>query len=82
MGAVLAIEDAVLLGRAFASSEDIAQALARYEGARVGRARFVVERFSMQAPRFQSADPDSFHHDVPVDEAFGLFDYNPATVPV
>jgi salicylate hydroxylase len=81
-GAVLAIEDAVLLGRAFASSEDIAQALARYEGARVGRARLVVERSSMQAPRFQSADPDSFHHDVPVDEALGLFDYNPGTVPV
>ena len=59
-GAVLAIEDVVLLGRA----------------------RFAVERSSMQAPRLQSADPDSFHHEVPVDEALGLFDYNPATVPV
>ena len=39
-------------------------------------------RILAQAPRFQSADPDSFHHDVPVDEALGLFDYNPATVPV
>jgi salicylate hydroxylase len=81
-GAVLAIEDAVLLGRAFSGSDDIPQALARYEGARVGRARFVVERSTMQAPRFQGADPDSFHHDVPVDEALGLFDYNPAKVPV
>lgn len=81
-GAVLAIEDAVLLGRAFASSDDIPQALARYESARVGRARFVVERSTLQAPRFQGPDPDSFHHEVPVDEALGLFDYNPATVPV
>ncbi len=81
-GAVLAIEDAVLLGRAFASSQDTAQALARYESARVGRARFVVERSTLQAPKFQGSDPDSFRHEVPVDEALGLFDYNPATVPV
>jgi salicylate hydroxylase len=81
-GAVLAIEDAVLLGRAFSGSEDVTQALARYESARVGRARFVVERSTLQAPRFQSPNPDSFHHEVPVDEALGLFEYNPAKVPV
>ena len=81
-GAVLAIEDAVLLGRAFEQASDVTEALARYESARVGRARFVVERSTLQAPRFQSPDPDSFHHDTPVDEALGLFDYNPAAVPV
>lgn len=81
-GAVLAIEDAVLLGRAFEQTHDVVDALARYESARVGRARFVVERSTMQGPRFQGDDPDSFHHDVPVDEALGLFDYNPAAVPV
>lgn len=81
-GAVMAIEDAVVLGRAFAESEDLAQALARYEAARVGRARLVVERSSLQVPRFHADDPDAFHHDVPVDEALGLFKYDPAHAPV
>ncbi len=80
-GAVMAIEDAVVLARAFRASADIPEALARYEGARVGRARLVVERSTLQVPRFHSSDPDSFHHDVPVDEALGLFRYNPAQVP-
>ena len=81
-GAVMAIEDAVLLGRAVHEAADMPEALARYEGARVGRARFVVERSTAQVPRFHSPDPDSFRHDVPVDEALGLFGYNPALVPV
>ena len=81
-GAVMAIEDAVLLGRAFAAAEDVPRALARYEAARVGRARLVVEQSSLQVPRFHSSDPDSFHHDVPVDESLGLFSYDPGTVPV
>jgi salicylate hydroxylase len=81
-GAVLAIEDAVLLARAFAAAPDVDQALHRYEAARVGRARFVVERSTMQAPKFQSNDPDSFHHDTPVDEALGLFNYDPRSAPV
>jgi salicylate hydroxylase len=81
-GAVMAIEDAVVLGRAFRQAADMPEALARYEGARVGRARFVVERSSLQVPRFHSPDPDSFRHDTPVDEALGLFGYDPAVVPV
>lgn len=81
-GAVMAIEDAVLLGRAFPPSADVNEALARYEAARVGRARFVVERSMLQVPRFHSDDPDSFRHDIPVDEALGLFRYDPALVPV
>ena len=81
-GAVMAIEDAVLLGRAFHDAEDLHQALARYEAARVGRARLVVERSSLQVPRFHSDKPDDFHHAVPVDEALGLFGYDPARVPV
>lgn len=81
-GAVMAIEDAVLLARAFRAAPDIPEALARYEGARVGRARLVVERSSLQVPRFHAPDPDEFHHDVPVDEALGLFRYNPGQVPV
>ena len=80
--AVMAIEDAVLLARAFQAAPDIPEALARYEGSRVGRARLVVERSSAQVPIFHSDDPDAFHHDLPPDEALGLFRYNPAHVPV
>ena len=47
-----------------------------------GRARVVVERSTLQTPRFHSADPDAFHHDVPADEALGLFEFKPAAVPV
>lgn len=81
-GAVMAIEDAVLLGRAFASAEDWSQALARYEAARVGRARLVVERSALQVPRFHAADPDAIEHLRPADEGLGLFGYDPARVPV
>ncbi len=61
---------------------DVPEALARYEAARVGRARFVAERSALQVPRFHSPDPDGFRHDVPVDEALGLFAYDPSQVPV
>lgn len=81
-GAVMAIEDAVVLGRAFHDAEDLSQALARYEAARVGRARFVVERSSLQVPRFHSDRPDDFQQTVPVDEGLGLFAYDPAQVPI
>ncbi|MCB1624255.1 MAG: FAD-dependent monooxygenase [Pseudomonadales bacterium] len=81
-GAVMAIEDAVLLGRAVAAAEDMSRALARYEAARVGRARLVVEQSTLMVARFHSSDPDSFRHDVPVDESLGLFAYDPGTVPV
>jgi salicylate hydroxylase len=81
-GAVMAIEDAVLLGRAFHDALDLHQALARYEAARVGRARFVVERSSLQVPRFHASNPDAFHHQMPVDEGLGLFGYDPGRVPV
>ncbi|MCS6946307.1 MAG: FAD-dependent monooxygenase, partial [Steroidobacteraceae bacterium] len=41
-GAVLAIEDGVVLARAFAAARDIGEALERYERARIERAAFVV----------------------------------------
>ena len=57
-GAVMAIEDAVLLGRAFKAAEDVPRALARYEAARVGRARLVVEQSTMmvEGKMFHSKD--------------------------
>lgn len=81
-GAVLALEDSVVLGRALAAAANLDQGLARYEAARVGRARFIVERSAGMAPVWFGDQPEKFHHDIPVDEELGLFNYDPGTVPV
>jgi salicylate hydroxylase len=81
-GAALALEDAAILGRAFAAAPDVEQGLARYEAARVGRARFVVERSTKMGEVWFGDEPDRFQPEIPVDEALGLFAYDPATVPV
>lgn len=81
-GAVMALEDAVILGRALRVGEDLPQALARYEAARVGRARLVVERSALQVPRFHAPHPEDYSQTIPADEALGLFAYDAATVPV
>lgn len=81
-GAVLALEDAAILGRALAAAPNIEQGLGRYEAARVGRARFIVERSTAMSAVWFGDDPDSFHHETPVDEELGLFTYDPGVVPV
>ena len=82
-GAVMAIEDAAVLARAFAAADTVPEALARYERARVGRANRVMAlsregglRLVSQATgaytagRFTSAG------------SLGLMDYDPLTIPV
>jgi salicylate hydroxylase len=76
-GACMAIEDALLLGRAFAASETLREALQRYEAARKTRGTNVQlwsreEGLALQDPgrtRRSAADR-------------GLLDYDPASVPV
>lgn len=84
-GAVLAIEDAVLLARAIAASDDVAQALARYEAARIPRASFVVRESRKAVKVFHSHEPEKYALKTggkAADERLGLFDYNPTTVAV
>lgn len=81
-GAVMALEDAAVLGRAFAAGTDVPQALARYEAARVGRARLVVEQSTAAVPKMHSSQPENFKHDLPLDEELGLFTYDAGKVPV
>ncbi|MBM3224654.1 MAG: monooxygenase [Candidatus Tectomicrobia bacterium] len=75
-GACIAIEDGLVLGRAFAVAGSIEEALARYEAARKPRGT-TVQRLSreqgrhLQASRAGQAAPD-----------LGLLDYDPVTVPV
>lgn len=76
-GACMALEDALLLGRAFAAASTIDEALRRYEGARKARGTNVQlwsreEGMALQdptRPRFTALDR-------------GLYDYDPVSEPV
>lgn len=81
-GAVLAIEDAVVLARALESTDDIEEALVRYEKARIPRAAFVVHESRQAVKVFHSAEPEQYAKKTggrAADERLGLFGYNPAT---
>jgi salicylate hydroxylase len=76
-GACMAIEDALLLGRAFAASETVDEALRRYEAARKTRGTNVQlwsreEGLALQDP----SKPRRTAY------ARGLLDYDPVAVPV
>jgi salicylate hydroxylase len=84
-GAVLAIEDAVVLARALTASTTIDEALRRYEKARMERAAFVVHESRKAGKQFHAPDPASYAqrtNNKPADEGLGLFSYNPVTQPV
>lgn len=84
-GAVLAIEDGVVLARAFAASSSVTEALKRYETARRERATLVFNESRRAVRKFHAADPAKFTRSVnsqPVDEALGLFAYDPSQAPV
>lgn len=84
-GAVLAIEDAVVLARALTASATIDEALRRYESARMERAAFVVHESRKAGKQFHAPDTASYAqrtNSKPVDEGLGLFSYNPVTQPV
>jgi salicylate hydroxylase len=84
-GAVLAIEDGVVLARAFAAATTVEEALARYEAARRERAAFVVHESRKAGKTFHAPDTDSYAQRTngrAADEGLGLFSYNPVTQPV
>ncbi len=84
-GAVLAIEDGIVLARAFEASSDVEQALRRYEAARRERAAFVVHESRKAGKQFHAPDTDSYAKRTAgkaADEGLGLFSYNPVTQPV
>ena len=80
-GACMAIEDGLILGRAFAASATLAEAFSRYEAARRDRANGV-----QLAARYQGTQ----HHGATASgpsggktaATLGLFAYNPVTEPV
>jgi salicylate hydroxylase len=80
-GACMAIEDGLVLGRAFAASQDLAEALARYEAARRDRANGVQLAARYQGTQHHgstASGPNSGKTAV----TLGLFSYNPVTQPI
>jgi salicylate hydroxylase len=81
-GAVLAIEDGVVLGRAFAAADAVPEALQRYEAARRERASFVVHESRKAGKQYHAPDASTYTARTggkAADEGLGLFSYNPVT---
>ncbi len=80
-GASCAIEDGVVLGRAFAECEDVDSALDCYVASRIERASTLQRESNLGGERLQAIDPDMFR-DTPIkdEDALGIFAYDPATV--
>lgn len=84
-GAVLAIEDAVVIARALDAASSVEEALTRYEAARLPRASFVVLESRQAAKQFHSPDTSSYGQRAgnrAADEGRGLFAYNAVTQPI
>ena len=79
-GAVMAIEDGMVLGRCFAKAAAPEEALRLYEGARKQRANAAQIRTRERARALQGLDSDpNPGRDA---EDLGMFDYDPTTVPI
>lgn len=82
-GAVMAIEDAMVLARAFESSSDCEEALRRYEDARRERTTFVMLKSREAVTRYHAPDTDAYDKSAhQAGDALGLFAYNPVTVAI
>ena len=82
LGAAMALEDAVVLARAFALEASPDAALARYDAARRPRATAVADASVHQGIALQTQDPDHFKGgDAPAaNRAF--FDHDPMTAAI
>src|SRR6516164_11865968 len=80
-GACIAIEDAMVLARAFAAASTFAQAFSMYENTRKGRANGVQLASRRHADEIQGATPRGANPGTGAMER-GLYAYNPVTVPL
>jgi salicylate hydroxylase len=82
-GAACGIEDAVVLARALAASDTLAEGLERYQKARHERATFIQQESNANADRMQGQDTNLFGlGEMKDEESLGLFTYDPRTVDV
>ncbi|QTD57427.1 FAD-dependent monooxygenase [Parasphingorhabdus cellanae] len=82
-GASCAIEDGVILGRAFAAAKTVDEALKIYADSRIERASLLQSESNLGGERLQTIDPYAFRN-TPIknEDALGIFAYDPATVPL
>ncbi len=82
-GAVMAIEDGVVLARCLAEAGNVTEALQRYESARVERTTLVMLNSAEIIHRFFAPDTDRFAEGNNTnEESLGLFHYDAWSVPV
>jgi salicylate hydroxylase len=82
-GAVMAIEDGLVLARALAAARDWREGLERYESARRERGTMVMRESHVNARRMYTRDPDRYSGASHVNaESLGLYAYNALEVPV
>jgi salicylate hydroxylase len=81
-GAAMAIEDGVVLGRAFAGSDSFAEAFARYEAERKPRTDFIQQQSLLGADRLQFEVGQSGLPPAETEDSLGIFHYDPATAEI
>lgn len=82
-GAVMALEDAMVLARCIESASDLEEALARYERARVERTTQVMLESRRNGEQLTSFDPDAYTEEAHRnEESLGLAEYDAVTIPI
>jgi salicylate hydroxylase len=81
-GAAMAIEDGIMLGRAFAMSASTDEALRRYEAVRVPRTSFIQRESAQGADRLQYEIAQTGLAPTKTEDSLGIFHYDPATAPI
>ncbi len=82
-GAAAAIEDALILARAFEAAADTPEALVRYEAARKERCGFIQTESNLNADRLEGDEAHLYGMtQIKNEETLGLFAYDAGAVPV
>jgi salicylate hydroxylase len=81
-GAAMAIEDGVVLGRAFTAHDDVDAALTTYAATRMPRTAFIQEESALGADRIQFEVAKTGLPPARTEDSLGLFHYDPTTVPL
>jgi len=78
-GAAMAIEDGVILGRAFTATSCVADALSLYERVRKPRTDFIQHQSALGADRLQFEVARTGLPPAETEDSLGIFHYDPAT---
>jgi salicylate hydroxylase len=82
MGAAMAIEDGMILARAFAAESSVQSAFARYEAARRPRTALIHAKSIEQGQLTQSRDPDHYDGKSAPSSDLNITAYDPVTAPI